>query len=153
MRVSPFAGEIDSRHRRSDQQGYQRICEEGGEFPELEHEGSPARGQRQPQPSLPAQHPKIAHHDAGRHGRKHAGGAEALCEEERRSCGSSLAADGVLFGEAIEAEGALGPELTELNASALLQTEDTGIGASFSKIALAEVVHVKGRQSLLWALM
>ena len=28
-------------------------------------------------------------------------------------------ADGVLFGEAIEAEGALGPELTELNASAL----------------------------------
>ena len=62
-------------------------------------------------------------------------------------------ADGVLFGEAIEAEGALGPELTELNASALTQTEDTGIGASFSKIALAEVVHVKGRQSLLWALM
>jgi hypothetical protein len=38
-------------------------------------------------------------------------------------------------------------------ASALTQTEDTGIGASFSKIALAEVVHVKGRQSLLWALM
>jgi hypothetical protein len=37
--------------------------------------------------------------------------------------------------------------------SALTQTEDTGIGASFSKIALAEVVHVKGRQSLLWALM
>ena len=40
-----------------------------------------------------------------------------------------------------------------LGASALTQTEDTGIGASFSKIALAEVVHVKGRQSLLWALM
>jgi hypothetical protein len=38
-------------------------------------------------------------------------------------------------------------------ASALTQTEDTGIGASFSKIALAEVVHMKGRQSLLWALM
>jgi hypothetical protein len=37
--------------------------------------------------------------------------------------------------------------------SALTQTEDTGIGASFSKIALAEVVYVKGRQSLLWALM
>jgi hypothetical protein len=37
--------------------------------------------------------------------------------------------------------------------SALTQREDTGIGASFSKIALAEVVHVKGRQSLLWALM
>jgi hypothetical protein len=37
--------------------------------------------------------------------------------------------------------------------SALTQTEDTAIGASFSKIALAEVVHVKGRQSLLWASM
>jgi hypothetical protein len=37
--------------------------------------------------------------------------------------------------------------------SALTQTEDTGIGASFSKIALAEVVHTNGRQSLLWALM
>ena len=35
----------------------------------------------------------------------------------------------------------------------LIQTEDTGIGASFSKIALAEVVHVKGRQSALWAVM
>jgi hypothetical protein len=47
-------------------------------------------------------------------------------------------------------------ELTDLarrHASALTQTEDTGIGASFSKIALAEVVYVKGRQSLLWALM
>jgi hypothetical protein len=39
------------------------------------------------------------------------------------------------------------------DANAPTQTEDTGIGASFSKIALAEVVHVKGRQSLLWALM
>jgi hypothetical protein len=44
-------------------------------------------------------------------------------------------------------------EAPPLAASALTQTEDTGIGASFSKIALAEVVHVKGRQSLLWALM
>jgi hypothetical protein len=33
------------------------------------------------------------------------------------------------------------------------QAEDTGIGATFSKIALAEVAHVNGRQSLLWALM
>jgi hypothetical protein len=40
-----------------------------------------------------------------------------------------------------------------LVASALTQIEDTGIGASFSKIALAEVVHVKGRQWLLWAWM
>jgi CubicO group peptidase (beta-lactamase class C family) len=47
-----------------------------------------------------------------------------------------------------------GQDPYDLNiASALTQTEDTGIGASFSKIALAEVVHVKGRQSLLWALM
>jgi hypothetical protein len=36
---------------------------------------------------------------------------------------------------------------------ALTQTEDTGIGASFARIALAAVVHVKGRQSLLRALM
>jgi hypothetical protein len=45
------------------------------------------------------------------------------------------------------------PQRSLGKASALTQTEDTGIGASFSKIALAEVVHVKGRQSLLWALM
>ena len=38
-------------------------------------------------------------------------------------------------------------------ASALTQTEGTGIRASFSKIALAEVVHTNGRQSLLWASM
>ena len=37
--------------------------------------------------------------------------------------------------------------------SALTQTEGTGIWASFSKIALAEVVHTNGRQSLLWESM
>jgi hypothetical protein len=37
--------------------------------------------------------------------------------------------------------------------SALTQTEGTGIWASFSKIALGEVVHTNGRQSLLWASM
>ena len=39
------------------------------------------------------------------------------------------------------------------NQSALTQTEGTGIRASFSKIALAEVVDTNGRQSLLWASM
>ena len=34
------------------------------------------------------------------------------------------------------------PTLRQLRSSALTQTEDTGIGSSFSKIALAEVVHV-----------
>ena len=37
--------------------------------------------------------------------------------------------------------------------SALTQTEGTGIWASFSNTALAEVVHTNGRQSLLWASM
>jgi hypothetical protein len=50
-------------------------------------------------------------------------------------------------------QGQLAQALESFQASALTQTEDTAIGASFSKIALAEVVHVKGRQSLLWASM
>jgi Periplasmic binding protein len=37
-------------------------------------------------------------------------------------------------------------------ASASTQTEGTGIWASFSKIALAKVVHTNGRESLLWAM-
>ena len=49
------------------------------------------------------------------------------------------------------------PERIDLAADegayALTQTEGTGIWASFSKIALADVVHTNGRQSLLWESM
>jgi hypothetical protein len=55
---------------------------------------------------------------------------------------------------AVALAGAAHAQETDIHSAiALTQTEDTWIGASFSKIALAEVVHVKGRQSLLWALM
>jgi hypothetical protein len=85
--------------------------------------------------------------------------AIVFSDDTRAQCSSPLMGR---WGPNAEAQAASDPGFIEIKltscgdtggTSALTQTEDTGIGASFSKIALAEVVHVKGRQSLLWALM